>query len=269
MAEKTGRSDKCPCGSGKKYKKCCYDKDLRASFEAENAEFEQHMTGTPLDEYFEIMRVVIMYSEVVRRDREDGAELEAAAKQFNDQYRPGEDGWIPESFFNNWMLFDFRFGKSGKTVCERFMEKEGTKLIDPGPENLRIISGSYFTYYSVVSITDQKITLEDLFTHRKWEMNRLEDSFEERAVVGEILYTRLVGVPQSCYNVSTPYEFEPSGHENFIKGVNGQIDVYMKIHGLDGIPDENIYIESCKDALPFWAHYMLLASGTIKNQERH
>jgi hypothetical protein len=69
--------------------------------------------------------------------------------------------------------------------------------------------------------------------------------------------------------VSTPYEFEPSGHENFIKGVNGQIDVYMKIHGLDGIPDENIYIESCKDALPFWAHYMLLASGTIKNQERH
>jgi hypothetical protein len=41
MAGKTGRNDKCPCGSGKKYKKCCYDKDLRANFEAENAEFEQ------------------------------------------------------------------------------------------------------------------------------------------------------------------------------------------------------------------------------------
>lgn len=25
--EKTGRNDPCPCGSGKKYKKCCLDKD--------------------------------------------------------------------------------------------------------------------------------------------------------------------------------------------------------------------------------------------------
>lgn len=27
--EKTGRNDPCPCGSGKKYKKCCLDKDIR------------------------------------------------------------------------------------------------------------------------------------------------------------------------------------------------------------------------------------------------
>lgn len=28
-AKKVGRNDPCPCGSGKKYKKCCYDKDQR------------------------------------------------------------------------------------------------------------------------------------------------------------------------------------------------------------------------------------------------
>lgn len=27
MVEKTGRNDPCPCGSGKKYKKCCMEKD--------------------------------------------------------------------------------------------------------------------------------------------------------------------------------------------------------------------------------------------------
>ncbi|MCB1136293.1 MAG: SEC-C domain-containing protein [Chlamydiia bacterium] len=27
MGEKPGRNDPCPCGSGKKYKKCCYTKD--------------------------------------------------------------------------------------------------------------------------------------------------------------------------------------------------------------------------------------------------
>lgn len=27
MSDKIGRNDKCPCGSGKKYKKCCMNKD--------------------------------------------------------------------------------------------------------------------------------------------------------------------------------------------------------------------------------------------------
>ena len=26
---KIGRNEECPCGSGKKYKKCCLDKDLQ------------------------------------------------------------------------------------------------------------------------------------------------------------------------------------------------------------------------------------------------
>lgn len=28
MTEKTGRNDPCPCGSGKKYKQCCWNKRL-------------------------------------------------------------------------------------------------------------------------------------------------------------------------------------------------------------------------------------------------
>ena len=28
IEEKIGRNDPCPCGSGKKYKKCCIDKEL-------------------------------------------------------------------------------------------------------------------------------------------------------------------------------------------------------------------------------------------------
>jgi uncharacterized protein len=31
---KIGRNDPCPCGSGKKYKKCCYDKDQAAAHAA-------------------------------------------------------------------------------------------------------------------------------------------------------------------------------------------------------------------------------------------
>jgi hypothetical protein len=36
MNEKVGRNDPCPCGSGKKYKKCCYSKDKHKTFSAKN-----------------------------------------------------------------------------------------------------------------------------------------------------------------------------------------------------------------------------------------
>ena len=32
---KVGRNDPCPCGSGKKYKKCCENKQTRKKFHAE------------------------------------------------------------------------------------------------------------------------------------------------------------------------------------------------------------------------------------------
>jgi hypothetical protein len=33
--QKVGRNDPCPCGSGKKYKKCCEEKVLKKKFKAE------------------------------------------------------------------------------------------------------------------------------------------------------------------------------------------------------------------------------------------
>jgi hypothetical protein len=33
-AERIGRNEPCPCGSGKKYKKCCYDKDRQRLLES-------------------------------------------------------------------------------------------------------------------------------------------------------------------------------------------------------------------------------------------
>ena len=60
MTKKTGRNDLCPCGSGVKYKKCCYEKDIQKNFEEEDNNFNKNLTGTPLDEYFEIMRLIML-----------------------------------------------------------------------------------------------------------------------------------------------------------------------------------------------------------------
>lgn len=34
MEEKVGRNDPCPCGSGKKYKQCCYGKEAKKAYTA-------------------------------------------------------------------------------------------------------------------------------------------------------------------------------------------------------------------------------------------
>ncbi len=44
--EKVGRNDPCPCGSGKKYKKCCEEKIKHKKFEAQPLSKEQAAPST-------------------------------------------------------------------------------------------------------------------------------------------------------------------------------------------------------------------------------
>jgi methionyl aminopeptidase len=41
-ADRVGRNDPCPCGSGLKYKKCCLDKDISEQIDAERLYFEKY-----------------------------------------------------------------------------------------------------------------------------------------------------------------------------------------------------------------------------------
>jgi hypothetical protein len=50
---KTGRNDPCPCGSGKKYKRCCCQKDEAAASAAPTLPSRQRSRTTRLVEAFE------------------------------------------------------------------------------------------------------------------------------------------------------------------------------------------------------------------------
>jgi hypothetical protein len=49
MAAKIGRNEACPCGSGKKYKRCCLDNDELAARTAP-AGFAVELAGDDIDE---------------------------------------------------------------------------------------------------------------------------------------------------------------------------------------------------------------------------
>ncbi len=48
--DKPGRNDKCPCGSGRKYKHCCLEKDETAAREARAKAAEEAAAAQPTEE---------------------------------------------------------------------------------------------------------------------------------------------------------------------------------------------------------------------------
>ncbi|MDB2614273.1 SEC-C metal-binding domain-containing protein [Chlamydiales bacterium] len=46
MSKKAGRNDPCPCGSGKKYKSCCWGKELPQSDASRRSLFGRAVSGT-------------------------------------------------------------------------------------------------------------------------------------------------------------------------------------------------------------------------------
>ena len=77
MSKKPGRNDPCPCGSGKKYKKCCGLSQKQGGFvQTPESWFPpSERTGTLWDDYIEVIPMVTMYGKKIMDFDKDGPEL--------------------------------------------------------------------------------------------------------------------------------------------------------------------------------------------------
>ena len=75
---KPGRNDPCPCGSGKKYKRCCRDQDLAAAYGADHAQDELTVASNAA-------------VDLVHEGRLD--EAEQAARDLIVRFPDAHDGW--------------------------------------------------------------------------------------------------------------------------------------------------------------------------------
>jgi len=104
---KVGRNDPCPCGSGKKYKKCCGGKE-----EMDFSLPEELRTGTLLDEYIVLMQAVATYGQSLIELDQDSKELKKAGDSFEKEFQPGTPVGVPDSLYMSWLYFDLRFGRT-------------------------------------------------------------------------------------------------------------------------------------------------------------
>lgn len=267
MSEKPGRNDPCPCGSGKKYKKCCGLNQMQGGYvQTPESWFPpSQRTGTLWDDYMEVIPFVAMYGKKIMDFDEDGSELRRAVSEFEKKFNPGEKGGIMDSFFMSWMHFDLRFGISLETVAERLLSDPMiSNLMEPGPSHIRQISESYMTFYEIITSTLRPdiVTARELGTGKSFRVLHVRELCEIDPKPGDICYTRRIGLPDKSIFFTTPYIYDPETRAQFKRGVLAQEKDFKKGPRAELFSAGRQFAESQKEAAPFWAWYILQGDRT-------
>ncbi len=256
MSDKPGRNSPCPCGSGKKFKKCC-GFGLATPDEGLFAPMPDDLkTGTKLDFYFDVFRSVMLYAEVLKTSPKFGGELRRLCHDFEERFKPGTEHGLPDSFYLNWFVFDNRFGVDQRTVIERMMEE---KDLHSMPEAVKLaaveLSDSYATCYQVMEIRKENVLFEELVTGCQWIVHRVGDTCEEEAKPQDIWHARFVGSQEDAYCFGQPFVFAPEAKSDFIKIVDMLINKFKEYASTRSLKFV-IPRDAFKAGIGFWAQYL-------------
>jgi len=185
-----GRNHPCPCGSGKKYKACCLDRDAAQR----RGEVPEDLPE-PLNSRLRLIEELLEFSErahqrIFKQMREGFLRL--------DEY--GEEGEEPEPLSDeeehdwgehwiNALLFDFPSGPSGEVVAEAYLRRMAGKLDEASRDWLKAMLEAPLTPYEVVAVQQGKgVGLRSLWSQ---EERFLPEPDSEGFEAGDILAARL------------------------------------------------------------------------------
>ncbi|MHB8077881.1 MAG: SEC-C metal-binding domain-containing protein [Candidatus Krumholzibacteriia bacterium] len=186
------RNDPCPCGSGRKYKKCCLAKEASAG---------------------------VVEAGVMRMRRTEGELVTGLARQLSRYYGPGaldaawaeytlwpdppadRDEW-PEfdTSFPVWLLFDWEpdpnepgqsEGRPAMAPALHYAQRKGSSLDSYERHYIEEVCRRPFTFYLVVApVPGREITLRDIFRQREVTVRERQASATLRP--GQIVFTKVV-----------------------------------------------------------------------------
>ena len=195
---KIGRNAPCPCGSGKKYKKCCLNKKIEAT--PSQALYYRRLS----EAYDRLVDRLIQFA--IRTFGEEAAHV--AMLEFLTWPEPDADLDEvtldrTESLFWPWFVFNWEYdpldadrqlsGPEGRTVAELYAEAR-EKRIEP-LERILIdhINRKPYSFWEVLQVDKGKtILLQDVFTGRRIEVQ--ERSGSQYVNSGDLLFGRAVSV---------------------------------------------------------------------------
>ncbi|MCX7796513.1 MAG: SEC-C metal-binding domain-containing protein [bacterium] len=215
-----GRNDPCPCGSGKKFKRCClplYEESLEVNFLKFSLYYK--VAYHSFTNYREAFRDIAK-----KFDRGDLSSVES----FDDLIRNKSD-W--EEILD-WFIFNEYVAK-GKTPLQLFLEED---IATEKEKNLlRRFQGTYWSVYEVTDITKElgRARLIDILTSREY---LVFDENIERFLGGEVAFGRIIPHDNFYFlgYVFFPWLVnKPEGLESILSQF---LDPFLK----DGVSVENV-----------------------------
>jgi hypothetical protein len=155
--DRPARNALCPCGSGRKYKRCCYRKDV-ADGTAYTAQDKERALARLL-RFAEDQKLAASTDSVT--DLFWGGRLEKVDPSVADELRSDETSFFA---FLAWLLFDHALEGDGATIADRFLTRPGV-LLTSGERTYveRMRRGSLRLYEIEEVRVDEGITLRDLW----------------------------------------------------------------------------------------------------------
>lgn len=181
MNRKIGRNDPCPCGSGKKYKKCCALSDAHGAFLPPDPFERSNQALTTiklkLDQY---------YSTSIKRLRREGRHtfLLHTVK-----------GILPpehETLFSDWLWFD-RLDPDQPSLAEQYLQENGPFMEEPLRTSLQALSASCLSIYRVEKTEGVLLSVYDLITRQSHRV-LLKEPWETEADKPLLILGRLVKI---------------------------------------------------------------------------
>jgi hypothetical protein len=189
----TGRNAPCPCGSGRKYKKCCLSK----------VEPDRDQAWSRLGEAYDRLENRLRHYAEKTLGREG---LREAYDEFLLWPEEESDHELLDRLgplFVSWTLFNWVYDPdectakldliSGLTPAELFLKKEANRLDETERQLIKAISGKPFSFFEVIRCDPGRgFLLKDVLTGEENEV--LERSGSASARTGDILFCRVVRI---------------------------------------------------------------------------
>jgi hypothetical protein len=164
--EKTGRNDPCPCGSGKKFKKCCALAQIPESVEAGKV-----ASAHRLDE--DLVNEMLRWAK--RRHGSDWFE-DVSEAYFDGPFDPDE---VDEEvqLLVPWGLYQYKKEEEEPSVAADFLAERGRRLSDEGRAWIAAQLQAWLSVWEVQAVEPgESVTVRDLLTHEERVVHEVSGS---------------------------------------------------------------------------------------------
>ncbi|MEK6302139.1 MAG: SEC-C metal-binding domain-containing protein [Acidobacteriota bacterium] len=187
---KTGRNEPCPCGSGKKHKRCCYGKTALAFIPEDAWKQDPEWYKIRLTEA-EAIEGIFGFGV---RQYGDNFLKEAMAEftlwgDYPFEQRYGDSIFVPWAAFN-WIP-EIDEIESEQSLGLDYLDEQAERLDDYQQRFIRAACSQPFSFFSVTDVVDGKsLALRDVFLDRAFTIKEAQASRTLRR--GDIIFARVV-----------------------------------------------------------------------------